>query len=175
MVGFVPAGRHRSRLALTLAEREVISRGVTTGTSQVKTSASSYARAPPKAPSVPHQRETSAISCAMASPVAALSRIAKVQGRKADDALRLLDDACRLQEERYFALVLEGIPAEFAARATRSMRIPTSRRFGSGIFGDFGASDPRRSLSLAHLLSKGRGSRNVRNTRVCAISEDLSA
>lgn len=49
----------------------------------------------------------------------------KVQGRKADDALRLLDDAHRLQEAGCFALVLEGIPAELAARATESLTIPT--------------------------------------------------
>lgn len=49
----------------------------------------------------------------------------KVQGRKADEALRLLDDARRLQEAGCFALVLEGIPAELAARATESLRIPT--------------------------------------------------
>ncbi|MET4518345.1 3-methyl-2-oxobutanoate hydroxymethyltransferase [Bradyrhizobium sp. I1.7.5] len=49
----------------------------------------------------------------------------KVQGRKADDALRLLDDAHRLQEAGCFALVLEGIPDELAARATESLRIPT--------------------------------------------------
>ncbi|MBH5371515.1 3-methyl-2-oxobutanoate hydroxymethyltransferase [Bradyrhizobium glycinis] len=49
----------------------------------------------------------------------------KVQGRNADDALRLLDDAHRLQEAGCFALVLEGIPAELAARATESLTIPT--------------------------------------------------
>lgn len=49
----------------------------------------------------------------------------KVQGRNADDALRLLDDAHRLQEVGCFALVLEGIPAELAARATESLSIPT--------------------------------------------------
>ncbi len=49
----------------------------------------------------------------------------KVQGRKVDDALRLLDDAHRLQEAGCFALVLEGIPAELAARATESLAIPT--------------------------------------------------
>ena len=49
----------------------------------------------------------------------------KVQGRKADDALRLLDDAHRLQEAGCFALVLEGIPAELAARATETLTIPT--------------------------------------------------
>ncbi|OSJ13512.1 3-methyl-2-oxobutanoate hydroxymethyltransferase [Bradyrhizobium canariense] len=49
----------------------------------------------------------------------------KVQGRNADDALRLLDDAHRLQEAGCFALVLEGIPAELAARAAESLAIPT--------------------------------------------------
>ena len=49
----------------------------------------------------------------------------KVQGRKADEALRLLDDAHRLLEAGCFALVLEGIPAELAARATASLTIPT--------------------------------------------------
>ncbi|MET3907847.1 3-methyl-2-oxobutanoate hydroxymethyltransferase [Bradyrhizobium sp. S3.3.6] len=49
----------------------------------------------------------------------------KVQGRSADDALRLLDDAYRLQEAGCFALVLEGIPAELAARATETLEIPT--------------------------------------------------
>ncbi|WGD50372.1 3-methyl-2-oxobutanoate hydroxymethyltransferase [Bradyrhizobium sp. CB1650] len=49
----------------------------------------------------------------------------KVQGRSGDDALRLLDDAYRLQEAGCFALVLEGIPAELAARATQSLEIPT--------------------------------------------------
>ena len=49
----------------------------------------------------------------------------KVQGRSADDALRLLDDAYRLQEAGCFALVLEGIPAELAARATESLEMPT--------------------------------------------------
>lgn len=49
----------------------------------------------------------------------------KVQGRKADDALRLLDDAHRLQEAGCFALVLEGVPAELAARATEVLTIPT--------------------------------------------------
>ena len=49
----------------------------------------------------------------------------KVQGRNIDDALRLLDDAHRLQEARCFAVVLEGIPAELAARATEAAAIPT--------------------------------------------------
>jgi 3-methyl-2-oxobutanoate hydroxymethyltransferase len=49
----------------------------------------------------------------------------KVQGRSVDDALRLLDDAYCLQEAGCFALVLEGIPAELAARATESLEMPT--------------------------------------------------
>jgi 3-methyl-2-oxobutanoate hydroxymethyltransferase len=49
----------------------------------------------------------------------------KVQGRKADDASRLLDDAHRLQEAGCFALALEGIPAELAARTTEFLTIPT--------------------------------------------------
>jgi 3-methyl-2-oxobutanoate hydroxymethyltransferase len=49
----------------------------------------------------------------------------KVQGRNGDDALRLLDDAYCLQEAGCFALVLEGIPAELAARATESLEMPT--------------------------------------------------
>jgi 3-methyl-2-oxobutanoate hydroxymethyltransferase len=49
----------------------------------------------------------------------------KVQGRSADDALCLLEDAHRLQEAGCFALVLEGIPAELAARATEILTIPT--------------------------------------------------
>ncbi|QOZ51492.1 3-methyl-2-oxobutanoate hydroxymethyltransferase [Bradyrhizobium sp. CCBAU 53338] len=49
----------------------------------------------------------------------------KVQGRTASEALRLLDDAQTLQEVGCFALVLEGIPAELAARVTDSLTIPT--------------------------------------------------
>lgn len=49
----------------------------------------------------------------------------KVQGRKKEDALRVLDDAHRLQEAGCFALILEGIPAELAARATETLTIPT--------------------------------------------------
>lgn len=49
----------------------------------------------------------------------------KVQGRSADEALRLLDDAHRLEDAGCFAVVLEGIPAELAARATETLAIPT--------------------------------------------------
>jgi 3-methyl-2-oxobutanoate hydroxymethyltransferase len=49
----------------------------------------------------------------------------KVQGREAHDALRILEDAHRLEEAGCFALVLEGIPSELAARITQSLGIPT--------------------------------------------------
>jgi len=49
----------------------------------------------------------------------------KVQGRAAHDALRILDDAHRLEEAGCFALVLEGIPSALALKITRSLSIPT--------------------------------------------------
>src|SRR3954451_14450301 len=49
----------------------------------------------------------------------------KVQGRAADAAVQLLEDALRLEEAGCFALVLEGIPSEVAARMTQALRIPT--------------------------------------------------
>lgn len=49
----------------------------------------------------------------------------KVQGRAADAAVQLLEDALRLEEAGCFALVLEGIPSEVAARMTETLRIPT--------------------------------------------------
>jgi 3-methyl-2-oxobutanoate hydroxymethyltransferase len=49
----------------------------------------------------------------------------KVQGRGTEDAVRILEDAHRLQEAGCFALVLEGIPSELAARVTQTLSIPT--------------------------------------------------
>jgi 3-methyl-2-oxobutanoate hydroxymethyltransferase len=49
----------------------------------------------------------------------------KVQGRGAQDAIQILEDAHRLQEAGRFALVLEGIPSELAARITQTLSIPT--------------------------------------------------
>jgi len=48
----------------------------------------------------------------------------KVQGRK-DQAERILDDARAVQEAGAFAVVLEGIPAQLAARITAELSIPT--------------------------------------------------
>jgi len=49
----------------------------------------------------------------------------KVQGRVAEAAMQLLEDALRLEEAGCFALVLEGIPTELAARVTEALHIPT--------------------------------------------------
>ena len=47
------------------------------------------------------------------------------QGRTAERALRLLDDAAALERAGCFALVLEAMPAPVAARITDVLRIPT--------------------------------------------------
>ena len=49
----------------------------------------------------------------------------KVQGRVAADAVQILEDAQALQEAGCFSLVLEGIPADLAAKVTESLEIPT--------------------------------------------------
>jgi 3-methyl-2-oxobutanoate hydroxymethyltransferase len=49
----------------------------------------------------------------------------RVQGKTADAAQRLLDDARRLQDAGAAMIVLEAIPAPLAARVTQSLAIPT--------------------------------------------------
>jgi 3-methyl-2-oxobutanoate hydroxymethyltransferase len=49
----------------------------------------------------------------------------KAQGRTADKAVRLYEDALALEAAGCFALVLEAVPAPVAARITESLRIPT--------------------------------------------------
>lgn len=49
----------------------------------------------------------------------------KVQGRGADDARRLIDEAMALEEAGCFSLVLECVPAEVAAYVTEQVGIPT--------------------------------------------------
>ncbi len=49
----------------------------------------------------------------------------RVQGRRAEDARRMLSDALALQEAGAFALVLELVPAPLAREITRRLRIPT--------------------------------------------------
>jgi 3-methyl-2-oxobutanoate hydroxymethyltransferase len=49
----------------------------------------------------------------------------RAQGRTADAALKLHDDALALQEAGAFALVLEAVPSPVAARITEALAIPT--------------------------------------------------
>jgi 3-methyl-2-oxobutanoate hydroxymethyltransferase len=49
----------------------------------------------------------------------------RAQGRTADAALQLVDDALAVQEAGAFALVLECVPAEIAAAVTERIGIPT--------------------------------------------------
>lgn len=49
----------------------------------------------------------------------------KVQGRRATEARRLLDEAKKLADAGVFALVLECVPAELAARITEAVPVPT--------------------------------------------------
>jgi 3-methyl-2-oxobutanoate hydroxymethyltransferase len=49
----------------------------------------------------------------------------KVQGRKAEAAAALVDDALALVEAGVFAVVIEGVPAEVAARVTEAVPVPT--------------------------------------------------
>jgi 3-methyl-2-oxobutanoate hydroxymethyltransferase len=49
----------------------------------------------------------------------------KAQGRTADRAKELIDDALALQEAGCFAVVLEAVPAPVARKATRALGVPT--------------------------------------------------
>jgi 3-methyl-2-oxobutanoate hydroxymethyltransferase len=49
----------------------------------------------------------------------------KAQGRSADAALRLYEDALALQDAGAFSIVLEAVPAAIAARVTEALEIPT--------------------------------------------------
>ncbi len=49
----------------------------------------------------------------------------RVQAKDGQHALELLEDALRLQDAGCFGLLLEGIPAELAAKVTEILEIPT--------------------------------------------------
>jgi 3-methyl-2-oxobutanoate hydroxymethyltransferase len=49
----------------------------------------------------------------------------KAQGRTAEKAVRLYDDALALEAAGCFAIVLEAVPAPVAARITESLTVPT--------------------------------------------------
>ena len=74
----------------------------------------------------------------------------RVQGRDADAAGRLLDDARRLEDAGAFSVVLELVPAELAARVSEALTIPT---IGIGA----GASCDGQVLVLPDLLGLNEG------------------
>lgn len=49
----------------------------------------------------------------------------KVQGRNADDAARMVEDAQRLEAAGAFSVVLELVPAELARKITEAVAVPT--------------------------------------------------
>jgi 3-methyl-2-oxobutanoate hydroxymethyltransferase len=49
----------------------------------------------------------------------------RAQGRTADAALKVYDDALALQDAGCFAVVLEAVPAPVAARITEALEVPT--------------------------------------------------
>ena len=49
----------------------------------------------------------------------------KVQGRAGKDAVDLLETALEMQDAGCFAVLLEGIPADLAARVTEELEVPT--------------------------------------------------
>ena len=49
----------------------------------------------------------------------------KVQGREGRDAVAMVEDALRLQDAGAFSVLLEGVPAELAARITEELTVPT--------------------------------------------------
>src|SRR5207244_5837731 len=49
----------------------------------------------------------------------------KAQGRTAEKALRLYEDALALERAGCFSLVLEAVPAPVASRITEALEIPT--------------------------------------------------
>ncbi len=59
----------------------------------------------------------------------------KVQGKGADDARRLIDEAAALEQAGCFALVLECVPSELASLITERISIPTIG-IGAGIHCD---------------------------------------
>ncbi len=49
----------------------------------------------------------------------------RVQGKTADAAQRIFDDARALEDAGVYAIVLEGIPSDLAARITEAVAVPT--------------------------------------------------
>ena len=99
----------------------------------------------------------------------------KAQGRTADAAKQLYDDALALQEAGAFAIVLEAVPAPVAARVTEALRVPTigigagaaTRRPGARLARH--ARDVRRpDAALRQALRRDRATRSATRSRAYA-------
>jgi 3-methyl-2-oxobutanoate hydroxymethyltransferase len=55
----------------------------------------------------------------------AVQGVGRVQGREAAAAARIVDEARRVEDAGAFAIVLELVPAELAARVTEAVAVPT--------------------------------------------------
>jgi 3-methyl-2-oxobutanoate hydroxymethyltransferase len=96
----------------------------------------------------------------------------RAQGRTAEAALRLYDDALALQAAGCFALVLEAVPAPVATRITAALEVPTIG-IGAGagcdgqvlvwhdLLGMYAGPTPRFVKRYAELADEIRGSLEV--------------
>ena len=90
----------------------------------------------------------------------------RVQGRDDASAARLLDDARRLEDAGAFAIVLELVPSELAARVTEAVAIPT---IGIGA----GPSCDGQVLVLPDLLGLNEGFAPKFLKRYASLGEDV--
>src|SRR5260370_35030797 len=72
----------------------------------------------------------------------------KIQGRTADSAMKILEDAFAIQDAGCFMLEFEAVPAKIAAVISRELEIPT---IGIGAANGTGG-QVRRSLDLPALV-----------------------
>ena len=101
----------------------------------------------------------------------------RAQGRTAEAALRLYDDALALQDAGCFALVLEAVPAPVATRITAALEVPTIG-IGAGLacdgqvlvwhdlLGMYAGPTPRFVKRYAELADEIRGSLETYVTEV---------
>ena len=102
----------------------------------------------------------------------------KAQGRTAEKAVRLYDDALALEAAGCFAIVLEAVPAPVAARITEALTVPTigigagsraTGRCSSGTTCSASTRATRRASSSSTPISPPRSSRrSARTSRRCA-------
>lgn len=94
----------------------------------------------------------------------------KVQGKSAERAKQIFDDALKIQEAGACAVVLEGIPAKLAARITEKLTIPTiGIGAGSGCDGQVLVYQDMLGLTTGHVPKFVRQFAEVRSVMVQGI------